>query len=76
VLEYGLYHPGTAVRCPAGEKELYLLQNVQTGYGAHLASCSLRTEGGGALSPDLKRPECEAETHLDLTPSLNMSEAM
>jgi hypothetical protein len=50
---YGLDNPGSGVRFPAGAGNVFLLHRVQTGSGAHQASCLM---GTGALSPVLKRP--------------------
>ena len=45
---------------------IYLLQNVQSSCGAHLASYSM---GTGILSPELKWPECKTD-HLYFTTCL------
>jgi len=55
-------HPGIVVQFPSGARDLYLLQPVEIGYGAHLASVKLvpgsisrdKTAGGVKMSTELR----------------------
>jgi hypothetical protein len=58
VSDYGLDDRAIGVRFPAGVKDFSYSLFVQTGSGAHLASCTM---GTGGLSPGAKtRPGCDA----------------
>ena len=50
---YSKYLGRCGVRVPARARDFTVLQNVQTGPGAHLATCS---KGTGLTSPGVKRP--------------------
>jgi hypothetical protein len=53
VSDYGLDDRAIGVRSPAGVKDFSSSLCVQTGCGAHPASCIMGT--GGVLSPGVKR---------------------
>jgi hypothetical protein len=55
VSDYGLDDRVIGVRTPAGAKDLSSILSVQTGSGAHPASCPMGTEGpfpGGKARPE------------------------
>jgi hypothetical protein len=59
VSDYGLDDLAIGVRSPAGTKDFSSNLCVQTGSGAHPASCTMRT---GVLSPGVKaRPGRDAD---------------
>jgi hypothetical protein len=59
VCDYGLDDWTIGVRSPAGVKDFSSILCVQTGSGAHPASCPM---GTGVLSPGVKaRPGCDAD---------------
>jgi hypothetical protein len=59
VSDYGLDDPAIGVRSPAGAKDFSCNLYVQTGSGAHPASCTM---GTGVLSPGVKeRPGRDAD---------------
>lgn len=49
----GLQAGRSGIRIPASAGDFFLLENVQTGSGAHPAACSV---GTAAVCPDVKRP--------------------
>jgi hypothetical protein len=54
VFDYGLEDRAIGVRFPAGTKDFSSIICVQTGSGAHLASCPMGTRGpfpGGKVRP-------------------------
>jgi hypothetical protein len=68
---YGLDDRAIEVRSPAGAKDFSSSPCVQTGSGAHPASCTM---GTGASSPGLKRGRgVTLTTHPHLVPRLSMS---
>jgi hypothetical protein len=59
VSDYGLDDRPIEVRSPAGAEDFSSILCVQTGSGAHPASCLM---GTGVLSPGVKaRPGCDAD---------------
>jgi hypothetical protein len=59
VSDYGLDDRAIGVRSPAGAKDFSSSLCVQTGSGAHPASCTM---GTGVLSPEVKaRPGRDAD---------------
>jgi hypothetical protein len=59
VSDYGLDDWTIGVRSPAGAKDFSSILCVQTGSGAHSASCTVGT--GGPFSGGKSRPEREAD---------------
>jgi hypothetical protein len=59
VSDYGLDDRAIGVRFPAGAKDFYSNLRVQTGSGAHPASCKMRT--GGPFPGGKARPERDAD---------------
>jgi hypothetical protein len=71
VSDYGLDDRAIGVRSPAGGKDFSYSLFVQTGTGAHPASCTM---GTGGLSPGLKRRRgVTLTTHPHLVPRSSMS---
>ena len=58
---------------PVGERDISLLQIIQTGSGAHLAFCSM---GTGFLPRGQSRRGGRLTTHIHLVPRLRMSGAV
>jgi hypothetical protein len=66
VSDYGLDDRAIGVRSPAGAKDISYSLCVQTGSGAHPASCTM---GTGVLSPGVKRERgVTLTTHPHLVP--------
>jgi hypothetical protein len=59
VSDYGLDDRAIGVRSPAGAKNFSSNLRVQTGSGAHPASCTMGT--GGPFPGAKARPECDAD---------------
>jgi hypothetical protein len=59
VSDYGLVDRAIGVRSPAGAKDFFHTLCVQTGSGAHSASCTMGT--GGPLSGGKARPGRDAD---------------
>jgi hypothetical protein len=59
VSDYGLDDRAIGVRSPAGAKDFSSIPCVQTGSGAHPASCTMGT--GGPLSGGKARPGRDAD---------------
>jgi hypothetical protein len=59
VSDYGLDDRAIGVRSPAGTKDFFSILCVQTGSGAHPASCPMGT--GGPFPEDKARQECDAD---------------
>jgi hypothetical protein len=59
VSDYGLDDRAIAVRSPAGAKDFSSILCVQTGSGAHPASCTMGT--GGPFPGDEARPGRDAD---------------
>jgi hypothetical protein len=71
VSDYGLDDRAIGVRSPAGAQDFSYSLFVQTGSGAHPASCTM---GTGVLSPGLKRGRgVTLTTHPHLVPRSSMS---
>jgi hypothetical protein len=71
VSDYGLDDRSIRVLSPAGEKDFSSSLCVQTGSGAHPASCTM---GTGVLSPGVKaRPGRDADHSPHLLPRSRMS---
>jgi hypothetical protein len=71
VSDYGLDDRAIEVRSPAGAKDFSFSLCVQTGSGAHPASCTM---GTGVLSPGVKRRRgVMLATHPHLVPRSRMS---
>jgi hypothetical protein len=68
---YGLDDRAIKVRSPAGAKDFSSILCIQTGSGAHPASCTM---GTGVLSPGVKRGRgVTLTTHPHLVPRSGMS---
>jgi hypothetical protein len=71
VSDYGLDDRAIGVRSPAGAKDFSFRLCVQTGSGAHLASCTIGTGGpfpGGKARPGRDTdhsPPCSAEVEYE-----------
>jgi hypothetical protein len=61
VSDYGLDDRAIGVRYPAGAKDFSSSLCVQTGSGAHPASCTMGTGGGGPLPGGKARPGRDAD---------------
>jgi hypothetical protein len=59
VSDYGLYDRAIGVRSPAGAKDFFASLCVQTGSGAHPASCTMDT--GGPFPEGKARPGRDAD---------------
>jgi hypothetical protein len=59
VSDYGLDDRAIGIRSPAGTKDFFSTLCVQTGSGAHPASCTMGT--GGRLPGDKARPGRDAD---------------
>jgi hypothetical protein len=71
VSDYGLDDRAIGVRSPGGAKDFSSILCVQTGFEAHLASCTM---GPGVLSPGAKRGRgVTVTTHPHLVPKSRMS---
>jgi hypothetical protein len=71
VSDYGLDDRAIGVRSPAGAKDFSSSICVQTGSGAHPASCTMGT--GGPFPGGKARPGRDAATHPHLVPRSRMS---
>jgi hypothetical protein len=71
VSDYGLEDRAIGVRSPAGAKDFTSILCVQTGYGAHPASCTMDT--GGPFSGAKARPGRDADHSPHLVPRSSVS---
>jgi hypothetical protein len=71
VSDYGLDDRAIEVRSPAGEEDFSSIHCVQTGSGAHPASCTMGT--GGPFPGGKARPGRDADHSAHLGPRSRMS---